>query len=67
MSKVNNKNPGQYDGDRNHQGEGRQHEDAKRQLNENEKSQGREGQKNFIPGESAVGEPGKNSRNEDNE
>ena len=57
MSKQNNINPGNYyDGDRNHQGEGIVQEDHKRKLKESEKQQGNEGDRNFIPGESPVGE-----------
>lgn len=57
MSKNNNMNPGQYyDGDRNHQGEGIVQEDHKERLRETEKREGKEGEKNFIPGEKPAGE-----------
>jgi hypothetical protein len=63
MSKQNDVNPGQYyDGDRNHQGEGIVQEDHKKALRENESSSGREGERNFIPGEAPAGEPGKSSK-----
>ena len=57
MSKQNNTNPNYYEGDRNHQGEGIVQEDHKRNLRQNEKEQqGKEGDRNFIPGEAPVGE-----------
>lgn len=57
MSKANNTNPDfYYDGDRNHQGEGIPQEQNKEEMNKNRKSQGKEGQPNFIPGEAPVGE-----------
>ncbi len=63
MSKNNNMNPGQYyDGDRNHQGEGIVQEDHKEKLKEAEKRQGKEGEKNFIPGEAPTGEKKKSDR-----
>ncbi|MBK5259600.1 MAG: hypothetical protein JJE51_08400 [Thermoanaerobaculia bacterium] len=63
MSKNNNMNPGQYyDGDRNHQGEGIVQEDHKEKLKEAEKRQGKEGEKNFIPGEAPAGEKKKSDR-----
>ena len=60
MSKANNTNPNfYYDGDRNHQGEGIPQEHNKEEMNENRKSEGQEGQANFIPGEKPVGEKSK--------
>jgi hypothetical protein len=58
MSKQNNINPGvYYDGDRNHQGEGIVHEEHKSKMNEQQRqSEGKEGERNFIPGEKPVGE-----------
>jgi hypothetical protein len=57
MSKQNNVNPNFYnEGDRNHQGEGIVQEDHKRNLKQTEKDQGKEGSRNFIPGEAPVGE-----------
>ena len=60
MSKQNNVNPNfYYEGDRNHQGEGIVHEEHKSKMGEEkrkQKSQGSEGQPNFIPGEAPVGE-----------
>ena len=57
MSKQNNSNPNfYYEGDRNHQGEGIVQEDHKQKLKESEKQQGKEGDRNFIPGEAPVGE-----------
>ena len=57
MSKHNNVNPNfYYEGDRNHQGEGIVHEEHKQDLKKHEKQQGKEGSRNFIPGEAPVGE-----------
>ena len=66
MSKKNNVNPRQYDdGNRNHQGEGIVHEDHREVMGQDRASQGREGQPNFIPGESPAGQPGKSSPDKD--
>lgn len=60
MSKQNNANPGQYyDRGRNHQGEGIVQEDHKQNLKQKETDQGKEGDPNFIPGETPVGEKSK--------
>ena len=60
MSKQTNVNPGQYEGSRNHQGEGIDQEQQRRHLKQSETLQQRE-DSNFIPG--AAGEP--KSRTED--
>ncbi len=56
MSKQNNRNPGQYDSTRNHPGEGVLNEAEKQKFEKIKESQGREGERNFIPGEKPVGE-----------
>jgi hypothetical protein len=57
MSKKNNANPDfYYDRGRNHQGEGILQEQNREKLNESKKTEGNEGEPNFIPGEKPVGE-----------
>ena len=56
MSKINNRNPGQYDSTRNHPGEGIVHEEERQEFEKGQEPQGREGDRNFIPGEKPVGE-----------
>lgn len=60
MSKANNRNPDFYDeGTRNHQGEGIQQESNKQRLAQEkarEHSEGKPGDRNFIPGAAPVGE-----------
>ncbi len=63
MSKQNNRNPNFYDSSRNHPGEGIAPEQRKQpQRGAPRRSQGKEGQPNFIPGEPPVGEKKKPSR-----
>jgi hypothetical protein len=62
MSKQNNVNPGQYEGSRNHQGEGIDQEQQRRDLKQREASRQQE-DSNFIPG--ASGEPKSSSEDKD--
>jgi hypothetical protein len=63
MSKKNNVNPNfYYEGDRNHQGEGIVQEEHKQNLKQAEKRQGKQGQRNFIPGAAPVGESEKSEK-----
>lgn len=56
MSKQNNRNPNFYDSTRNHPGEGVVNEKEKEKLEKGREPQGRQGDRNFIPGEAPVGE-----------
>ena len=63
MSKKNNVNPNfYYEGDRNHQGEGIVQEEHKQHLRQSEKREGKQGERNFIPGAAPVGESGKSEK-----
>ena len=56
MSKQNNRNPNFYDSTRNHPGEGVLNEEEKEKFEKGRPPEGREGDRNFIPGEAPVGE-----------
>lgn len=63
MSKKNNVNPNfYYEGDRNRQGDGIVQEEHKQHLKQVEKRQGKQGDRNFIPGAAPVGESEKSEK-----